>query len=267
MIQVLISPNSIGTHMRAGDIVCAGLAGTPWTKMERLSMWLAEWEDDALEAELLATQRGDGGRRAEAWPVIGSPYRDDPDKPARGVPALPQVRWVSQLDANGQLLKDTGGEPLPPTRLEQPATAQDYANLQATTLAVKASLQASRPSRLGAAGAQHVEGASRPVFNLPPLPDLTAETSGPPLRSRILVDLSFRTAWTSGTGGSDGDIIHLADLDGHITFDAAAVDRPTVKAGKDQMVAAVAAAAARGPSGVTAQGPTGTASAPAEGGH
>jgi hypothetical protein len=28
MIQVLISPNSVGLHMRAGDIVCAGLVGT-----------------------------------------------------------------------------------------------------------------------------------------------------------------------------------------------------------------------------------------------
>jgi hypothetical protein len=263
MIQVLISPNSVGLHMRAGDIVCAGLVGTPWTKMERLSMWLAEWEDDALETELLATQRGDSGRRAEAWPVIGSPYRDDPDKPTCGVPALPQVRWVSQFDAGGQVLKDPGGEPLPPTRLEQPATAQDYANMATTVQATRAALAATRPTRLGATGAQSnmTRTGGGAVFNLPPLPDLTAETSGPPLRSRILVDLSFRTTWTSGAGGADGDIIHLADLDGHITFDDAAVDRPTVKAGKDQLVAAAAVAAA------AAQGPSGLASAPAEGGH
>jgi len=71
MIEVLISGRSQGETdlKKEGDIICAKLAGAPWGNKEKGAV--IQWEDDTLEAELVALQQA-----GEPHPIIIHPYAE-----------------------------------------------------------------------------------------------------------------------------------------------------------------------------------------------
>lgn len=60
---------AIDSETLKGDILVAALPGHPWGRLDKVHLLVIQWQDDALELQLLQRHK-----LGEAWPVESYPY-------------------------------------------------------------------------------------------------------------------------------------------------------------------------------------------------
>ena len=69
MLEAQVILTAKGSVIQPGDILVLALAGHPWGKGDRTEFLIVQWEDAAVELDLIAQQK-DG----ESYPLITYPY-------------------------------------------------------------------------------------------------------------------------------------------------------------------------------------------------